>query len=91
MGIIIFPMFFLHFWTSPILLVVFDELDEDGSGELTLDEINAAPAVPWRTQGARFGENWRNPASNMMGFFENGFVPPNVHVQIGIMMIDQWI
>jgi len=29
---------------------MFDELDEDGSGELTLDEINAAPPVTWAKQ-----------------------------------------
>lgn len=28
------------------LKLMFDELDEDGSGELTLDEINAAPPDP---------------------------------------------
>ena len=27
--------------------MMFEELDEDGSGELTLDEINAAPPDPW--------------------------------------------
>lgn len=32
------------------LKLMFDELDEDGSGELTLDEINAAPPVTWAKQ-----------------------------------------
>lgn len=33
----------LHLDSQAQLKLMFDELDEDGSGELTLDEINSAP------------------------------------------------
>jgi hypothetical protein len=48
---------------------MFDELDEDGSGELTLDEINAAPAVPWIFSR---GQIWRELEKS--GFEYDGFV-----------------
>lgn len=51
------------------LKLMFDELDEDGSGELTLDEINAAPAVPWIFSR---GQIWRELEKS--GFEYDGFV-----------------
>ena len=51
-----FLFFFKYTPRQAQLKLMFDELDEDGSGELTLDEINAAPAVTWNQFG---GEDWR--------------------------------
>eukprot|EP00435_Cladocopium_sp_Y103_P073113 s48_g42.t1 len=59
------------------LKLMFDELDEDGSGELTLDEINSAPAVTWkkrgwkeRTAGAALGE-WIEDGKHYQQYVSN--------------------
>ena len=52
---------------------MFDELDEDGSGELTLDEINAAPEAAWIAHvSCQFvphiaPRTWCSPSSRLQG------------------------